>query len=214
MFYVYDPHFKPVERNTYKAGLVKMFLSMTQGITKLSNECRVEMHGLANWLAVVQDIWTSVTKNGILGSSIRLTTKAMETFTIATVLTKNNVSHAAATVTGQLQTVYQERYNIDLKSEAGSMASDTTHSAQNVGACVDAHQRDCQMHVVSLVILYSLGWNENTRTHTEIDEVCSLLALHLCCPSQSSHGFICCLVPSEWQQEENQNSCYSGWCFS
>ena len=157
MFYVYDPHFKPVERNTYKAGLlVKMFLSMTQGITKLSNECRVEMHGLANWLAVVQDIWTSVTKNGILGSSIRLTTKAMETFTIATVLTKNNVSHAVATVAGQLQTVYQERYNIDLKSEAGSMASDTTPSAQNVGACVDAHQRDCQMHMLFL-------WLSSTR---------------------------------------------------
>ena len=88
MFYVYDLNLKPVERNTYQAGLFKMFLSMTNGITKLSNECRVEMHGLGNWLAVVQDIWTSVTKNGILGSSIRLTTKAMEALTIATVLAK------------------------------------------------------------------------------------------------------------------------------
>ena len=98
MFYVCDPNFKPVERSTYKAGLAKIFLSMTKGITKLANECRDEMHGLDNWLAVVQDIWTSVTKNGILGSSIWLITKDMDTFTIATVLATNNESHAAESV--------------------------------------------------------------------------------------------------------------------
>ena len=124
------------------------------------------MHGINNCLAVVQDIWTSVTKNGILDSSIRLTTKAMETITIATVLTTNNKSQAAETVAEQLQTIYQERYQIDLKREAGTMASDTTPSAHNVGVCMDAYQQDCQMHVLSLILCYLLGWNRNTRTTT------------------------------------------------
>ena len=49
----------------------------------------------------------------------------METITIATVLTTNNQSLAVETVAEQLQTIYQERYQIDLKREAGTMASDT-----------------------------------------------------------------------------------------
>ena len=155
-----------MERSTYnKAGLAKMFLSMTKGITKLANECREEMHGLNNWLAVVQDIWT-VTKNGILSSSIWLTTKAMETITIATVLTTNNESRTAEIVAEQLQTIYQERYKIDPKRETGTMASDTTLSVHIAGACIDAYQQDCQMNVLSLILCYSLGWNENTRTIT------------------------------------------------
>ena len=173
-----------VEEDAPRPPLASCFLSMTKGITKLANECREEMHGLNNWLAVVQDIWT-VTKNGILGGSIRLTTKAMETITIAAVLATNNKSHAAETAAEQLQTIYQERYQIDLRREAGTMASDTTPSAHNAGTCVDAVQQDCHMHVLSLNLCYSLGWNENTRTTIEIDEVCVWLAMHFCLPFHS-----------------------------
>ena len=172
MFYVFDPTFKPVARDTYLKGLSRIFQSMVSGITELSNSCRSDMSGMGNWLSVVHDIWTSITKNGILGSSIKLTTSAMETYTIATVLKKNNITHSAEPVASQLQTTYQDRYNIDLQKEAGNVTSDTTPSAHNVGACLDAYQRDCEMHVISLVLLYSLGWNENTQTQMEIDEVC------------------------------------------
>ena len=172
MFHVYDPTFKPVARATYLKGLLKIFLSMVSGITKLTDSCRCDMGELGNWLSVVHDIWTSITKNGILGSSIKITTSDMETYTIATVLKKNNVTHSAGPVADQLQQTYQDRYNIDLRKEAAHVTSDTTASAHNVGACLDAYQNDCDMHVVSLVLLYSLGWNENTRTHTDTDEVC------------------------------------------
>ena len=90
----------------------------------------------------------------------------METITIATVLTTNNESRTAEIVAEQLQTIYQERYQIDLKRETGTMASDTTPSAHIAGACMDAYPQDCQMHVLSLILCYSLGWNKNTRTTT------------------------------------------------
>ena len=162
MFYVFDLNFKPVARETYLKGLRNTFLSMVSGITVLSNGCRCDMGGMGNWLSVVHDIWTSIANNGILGSSIKLTTSAMETYTTATVLKKNNLTHSAEPVANQLQLTYQDRYNIDLRKEAGNVTSDTTPSEHNVGACLDAYQRDCQMHVISPVLLYSLGWNENT----------------------------------------------------
>ena len=177
MFHVYDRSFKPVARDTYLKGLSNIFLSMVSGITKLTDSCRCDMGELGNWLAVVHDIWTSITKNGIIGSSIKITTSDMDTHIIATVLRKNNVSHSAASVADQLQQTYQDRYNIDLRKEAGHVTSDTTGSAHNVGASLEAYQNDCDMHVVSLVINYSLGWNENTRTRTDVDEVCCFTCL-------------------------------------
>ena len=90
----------------------------------------------------------------------------METITIATVLATSNESRAVKTAAEQLQTIFQERHQIDLKRETGTMASDTTPSSHIVGACMDAYPQDCQMHVLSLILCSSLGWNKNTRTTT------------------------------------------------
>ena len=158
MFHVYDRSFKPVARDTYLKGLFKICLSMVSGITKLTDSCRSDMGELGNWLAVVHDIWASITKNGIIGSSIKITTSDMDTHIIVTVLKKNNVSHLVVSVVDQLQQAYQDRYNIDLRKEAGHVTSDTTGSAHNVGASLDAIQNDCDMHVISLV-LNSFGVN-------------------------------------------------------
>ena len=147
-----------------------MFASMTSGITKLTEECRRDMAGLGNWLPMCHDIWTTITTNGILGSSIKLTTSTMETYTIAAVLEKNNISHGADPVSNQLRKIYDDRYAIDLKTEAGNVSSDTTASAHNVAGFLDAVQNDCNLHVISLILLYSLGWNENTKTVTGTDE--------------------------------------------
>ena len=57
------------------------------------------------------------------------------------------------------------------------MTSDTTGSAHNVGASLDAIQNDCDMHVISLVLNYPLGWKDNTRTVTDVDEVCCFTCL-------------------------------------
>ena len=125
---------------------------MVSGITQLTDSCRCDMGELGNWLAVVDDIWTSITKNGIIGSSIKITTSDMDTHIIATVPRKNNVSHSAVSVADQLQQTYQDRYNIDLRKEAGHVTSGTTGSAYNVGASLDAIQNDCDMYVISLAL--------------------------------------------------------------
>ena len=65
----------------------------------------------------------------------------METYTIAAVLEKNNVSHGAKEVAAQLQKIYNERYGIDLHIDAGFVGSDTTGSAANVGGNLNAYQK-------------------------------------------------------------------------
>ena len=169
MFHVYDPTFKPIARLTYVEGITAMFTKMIKGIKNLSDECRRDMGDLGNWLSIIHDIWTSLTTDGILGSSLKLTTRNMDTYTIAAVLEKNNVSHGAKDVAAQLQTAYQNRYNIDLIKEAGNVGGDTTPCAHNVGENLDAYQRDCEMHVIALIILYGSGWKENTKTVTVTD---------------------------------------------
>ena len=48
-------------------------------------------------------MWNTITMDGALVSSIRLTTKEMETYTIAAILENNNVGHTADDVGAQLQ---------------------------------------------------------------------------------------------------------------
>ena len=73
-------------------------------------------------------------------------------------------------VAEQLQTIYKERFGIDLTKESACIASDTCPTAANVADVLEADQHDCEMHIVQLVMGYGLGANENTRTSTETDE--------------------------------------------
>ena len=53
-----------------------------------------------------------------------------------------------------------DRYNIDLKKEAGCVASDTCKAAANVAGNLNANQSDCEMHVVTLLLGYAVGSRE------------------------------------------------------
>ena len=83
---------------------------------------------------------------------------------------KNNVSHGAEDVAVILQSIYMERYKIDLKKEVGCVASDTCPSAANVAGNLNGNQSDCEMHAVSLSLGYTMGVKENQRTNTVVDE--------------------------------------------
>ena len=80
MSHVHDLKFKPIHWQTYFLGITEMLASMTSGITKLTNEYCSDTAGIGNWLSMYHDIWTTITTNGILGSSIKLTTSTMELF--------------------------------------------------------------------------------------------------------------------------------------
>ena len=92
--------------------------------------------------------------DGTLVSSLKFTTKDMKTCTIADLLERNNISHAAAAAdaTEQLQKTYNLRYHINLKTEAASVASDTRKATANLAGVLDMDQHDCEMHVVNLTI--------------------------------------------------------------
>lgn len=170
MFRSYDQKFVPIARETFMEELDKMFLNMCNGIKKLVGANRLEL-GNGKWLTICHDMWNTINMDGALGSSLKLTTKEMQTYTIAAVLEKNNISHGAVDVAEVLQTIYNDRYDIDLKNEVASCASDTCKSAANVSGNLDAEQQcDCEMHVVSLCLGYGFGVKENTRSRQEAGE--------------------------------------------
>ena len=70
--------------------------------------------------------------DGALGRKVKVMTREMEVYTIASVPRKNNATHKAKEISGVLETVYQTRYNISLKKDAACVASDTCNAAQNV----------------------------------------------------------------------------------
>mmetsp|Transcript_32277 Transcript_32277/g.67858 ORF Transcript_32277/g.67858 Transcript_32277/m.67858 type:complete len:853 (-) Transcript_32277:67-2625(-) len=169
MFRLFDKNFVPIARETFMKELEKLFKRMIQGIIKLVETNREELSGL-RWLSICHDMWNTLTMDGALGSSLKLTTKDMETYTIAAILEKNNVSHSAPDIGAQLQKTYMERFGIDLKKETNSCAADTCKAAANVAGVLEADGEDCEMHIVSLIMGYGLGVKENTKTKKFTDD--------------------------------------------
>ena len=64
----------------------------------------------------------------------------------------------------RLVAIFKERYGIDVKAEVSNVASDTTPSATNVADYLGTDQDNCNMHILSLILGYSLGVKENTKT--------------------------------------------------
>ncbi len=122
-------------------------------------------------MSMIHDLWTSINNHCIIGSSIKFTIDDILTHTIACFLLKQNTSHKAKDVADQLQHMYMERYEIDLKNDAAFVGSDTTPCACNVADEIGCTQNDCEMHVISLIISYAIGHKENYKTETKIDKV-------------------------------------------
>ena len=78
--------------------------------------------------------------DGALGSSIKLTTKKMEIYTIAAILEKNNESHAAADVGEMMQRRCEERFGIGCVVDGGDITSDTCKAAFNVARVLEGEK--------------------------------------------------------------------------
>ena len=113
MMQSYDQKFVPIARETFIKQLDVMFNKMVAGIMKLVKKCRLELCRMGDWLTIVHDMWNTLNMDGALGSSLKLATKEMKTYTIAAVLEKNNISHGAQDVATILQSIYMDRYSID-----------------------------------------------------------------------------------------------------
>ena len=133
--------------------------------------CRKGMHGYPKWACICHDLWTSVNNHNIFGSSMNITDPDMNTYTIPCCLAKHNSSYKASNVAQGLQNLFQGCLELDLDRECYSVASDTTGSAKNDAANLDANQENCELHVLTLTIKYTIGSKENTRMVTETDDV-------------------------------------------
>ena len=125
-------------------------------------------HGMA-FMNLTHDMWTNANNDNLLGTSIRLIDSDFKIVTLAVLLSKNNVSHAADFNGTFIILRFLENYHLDIERYTKFVTSDTTPSAKNVADYIgDAEQVDCEMHVLNLCMLYGLGLRENTQTKNEI----------------------------------------------
>jgi hypothetical protein len=86
---------------------------------------------------------------------------------------KNNVSHKAQYNAKYLEQIYLKRFGININDDTKFITSDTTSSARDVSQYIDdSKQVDCEMHLVSLALLYALGLRENVKTIITTSESC------------------------------------------
>ena len=71
---------------------------------------------------------------------MRLVSREMEVYTIATILKKHNLGHDAKTVANRIQELYMDRYKLDVKKEVPHVGSDTTGAARNVSSVLESEQ--------------------------------------------------------------------------
>ena len=119
-----DPQFKPISRDTFNHEVDDMFHAMCLTIQEVTDANRITVSE-DGWFSLGHDLWSSLGADGVLGSCMKFIDKDMCEQTIATVLTKHNISHSGAEVAAALAKVYQERYKLDIEKEAVYIASDT-----------------------------------------------------------------------------------------
>ncbi len=108
--------------------------------------------------------------DGALGLSFCFIDSNMVVITIAAALLKMNESHSAANVAAKLLDVCKERYGLDLQAVASSGGSDTANAARAVQTVLGINQTECTMHIVSLLLVYSIGMHKNYKTDKCVDK--------------------------------------------
>jgi hypothetical protein len=80
-------------------------------------------------------------------------------------LTKNNTTHGAEFNAITLHEENLNLFGVELDTDVKSMTSDTASAATAVSNYVeDIDQVDCEMHVVSLALLYAIALRENVKS--------------------------------------------------
>jgi len=90
---------------------------------------------------------------------------------VITVAAKVNDSHSAANVATKLVAICNDRFDIDLQAVASGGGSDTANAAQAVQNVLGIEQNDCTMHIVSLLLSYSIGMRDNYKTEKTVDKM-------------------------------------------
>lgn len=88
----------------------------------------------------------------------------MVPITIAAALAKMKSSHSSVNVTNKLLDICNDCYDINLHTVASGGVSDTANAAQGVQSALGVEQDNCSMHIVSLLLAYSIRMKENYKT--------------------------------------------------
>lgn len=84
--------------------------------------------------------------------------------TIVPALSKFNDLHTFTNIWGKLIDICNERYGVDIYTVASGGARDTANADWGVQSVIGVEQGNCTMHVISLLLAYSIGMKENYKT--------------------------------------------------
>ncbi len=116
-------------------------------------------------------MWTSRKMDGALGLSFQFIDRDMVVITVAAALLKVDNSHSAANVATKLVTICKDRFDIDLQAVASGGGRDTANAAQAFQTVLGIEQNDYTMHIVSLLLSYSIGMRENYKTEKTVNKM-------------------------------------------
>ena len=163
LMHLYDPQWKPIARETFVKLSKKMYNRMVREVKNLLQECKKDMHG-EKFVSIVHDMWTSLNKDGVLGSCVKFVDSNFNVYHIATLFEQHNGDHSANAMAEVLRKKYKDQYNVIVKDDVVYVTSDTAAAAKNVAEILEGLQDDCDMHVLSLILAYSSGQKENVST--------------------------------------------------
>ena len=164
----YDPNWTPISKKTFTKITQEKYDNMLNSIAKLLQGSKTDMHGEA-FVSIAHDLYTSLNKDGVLGSCVKFIDSEFNVYHIATLFEQHNGSHGASEVAEVLRKKYKDVFNIIVKDDVVYVTSDTTPCAQNVAELLEGLQDDCDMHVLSLILAYAAGLKENTVTRWNED---------------------------------------------
>ncbi|OWZ02320.1 hypothetical protein PHMEG_00026136 [Phytophthora megakarya] len=103
------------------------------------------------YLNLIHDMWTNCGKDSIAGASVAFIDTTWGFSFIAMLVTVKNDGHNAPQVAKVIESGFQAKYDVYIRSMARFTESDTTPSARNVAYHIDTEQEDCSMHLLNLL---------------------------------------------------------------
>lgn len=122
------------------------------------------------WLGYLLDMLTSCIMDGALGLLFHFIDSNIMVITIAAALLKMNDLHSSANVAAKLLSICKERFGINLQAVMSSGASNTANTARAFQSFLGIDQSNCMMHVVSLLMSYTIRMRENYMTNKSVEK--------------------------------------------
>ncbi|OWZ09680.1 hypothetical protein PHMEG_00017576 [Phytophthora megakarya] len=124
------------------------------------------------YLNLIHDMWTKCGKDSIVGASVAFIDTTWRFRFIAMLVTVRNDGHNASQVAEVIESGFEAKYDVDIRSMARFTESDTTSSTRNVADHIDTEQDDCSMHLLNLCIGYGLEVKDNIQTNSVWNAAC------------------------------------------